>query len=46
MIETFDHELISLSGSTTLSYTEWHINRDNMARDQRNLEVHNIKKDD
>lgn len=46
MIETEYNELISLSGSTTLSYTEWHINRDNMAKDQRNLEVHNIKKDD
>jgi len=46
MIETFDNQFVSISGSTTLSYTEWHINRDNMARDQRNLEVHNIKKDD
>lgn len=46
MSETIDHELISLSGSTSLSYTEWHRNRDNMAKHQRNLEVHKIKEDD
>lgn len=46
MIVNTDDELISLSGSTMLSYTEWHRNRDKMVQDQRNLEVHNIKKDD
>lgn len=31
--------LYELSG-TTISYTQWHINRDKMANEKRNLETH------
>lgn len=45
MSEKLEHENIHIDlmtemSGTTISYTQWHINRDKMANEKRNFETH------